>query len=391
MRDLTTRYLGHEVEPSDAATAVTVSPDGRWFTVTNVENRTDGFFSPFSYGRVLVDIYRAATGEKMVSLRGSHRGPSVSGWMISGSWVSDRFYVLPASLDESALLLCDLGTGEAATYDIDPEQPEFWGIGESGGTPEMPYPVNQQTAFVVAIRTRGEGYEAEWRMKNHAGRNAIVKAGHYGDPAMTGLLFMGAQMPYRDLGPGPYVIDQMVLLLGSRRVPISTPQFTTPAYSFLMHPVDYVFPPRPPTRPVSVVPFVSTAAAQDYRFILEDPFQGVAAHELKVLLNFDQSLQDACAFTFDIPDRKVVLMDDRGTGVAGKFDMGAQGTAQNSRCTVSKPEMRREGRLLSLSLRVDPTSAFNGRRNVYVKIDGYVGQDYPWNWRATWRVDAAAH
>jgi hypothetical protein len=187
------------------------------------------------------------------------------------------------------------------------------------------------------------------------------------------------------LGPGPFAIDGMALL-GNGRVPISTPPFTTPAYSHFVYPVDYVSPPRPPTRAVSVVPFVSTADAQMYRFVLEDPFEGVSARELKVLVNFEQSSQGACAFTFNIPDRKVVLTDDKGSGAAGTLDMAAQGKVENSQCAISKPEIQREGKALNLSLRIDPTVAFAGRRNVYVKIDGYAGREYPWIWRSTWRA-----
>jgi hypothetical protein len=362
----------------------TMSPDERFYTVRTIVGTTDDALADLDtiHGPVQFDIYRTATREKVISIRGSHRGLI----QIPGRWLSDRYFVVPADLNRSALLLCDLDDEDSSAYDVDPDKPELWGITDALFTNSPRRLDGVRDVFLLMIRSAEEFNDAEWRMQgNHT---AIVKAGRNPLP-QQGVLFMYPTIPHGFFGFGPYTIDHISMVaagLGEpRRVPVSSPPYVTPAYNFVPKPDPY-FPPPPVSRPVAVVPYLSTASAQDYRFIIEDPFKGTPAPELKVLLNFDQREKGACAFTFKIPERRAVLMDDTGQGVAGSMELGGQQRAHNSQCSVSNPRIQRDGAVLTLALRVEPATSFAGRRNVYVKIDGYAGKEYPWLWRATWRV-----
>lgn len=388
---------------------MTVSPDGRWFTVTAVGNATDSALSDIytsSYGGVEVDIYKSATGERVVSLQGSHRG-LLTEQDVSGSWVSDRYFVLPADLSRSALLLCDLGGDNPPVYDVDPEHPEFWGIEEMMDTPDAPFHLNREPVIRVTIRSKEAVAEAGWRVNGGNHRSAWVIQGVETFQPPEGLLFAGVQpvylagdsngKPYPALGFGPFVIDQVALFktnaIGQRtRFPIPSAPFTTQAYSYEQHPFGYVFPASAVARRVTVVPFLSTASVQEYRFIMEDPFQDLPSPEMRVVVNFDATPRGACAFTLKTADRQVILLDDSGSKPAGTLgiseQMPGQGMVQNSQCAISNPKLERDGKLLTLVLRIEPKAGFSGRRNVYVKIDGYTGPEFGWNWRATWGVAA---
>jgi len=368
-----------------------LSPDGRWLAVLAFSRSASDAERPGYAGVVYLDIYRVAGATRQISIRGSYRGLMTLPATLAAAWLSSQHFVMAADADRTAIIVCDLGVGPAGhapTFDIDPTDPKFLGVLEFNYPFISPVRLAEYASgFYALIRIADGGdLNAGWHLDSKNGHSAVMEGYSRSDMSERGMAFLQSDAPPRALGDGPYRIHDMELIDRStgQRQPLSIGDFETPPYhGFVRYPVKT---PQPAYIPVAVIPFTTTAPSQTFSFTFEDPFQGVAGRELKVLISYGQNIDHACAFTFQLEPKRLVLMDDTGNLEAGSLAFGDSGALHNSQCRISKMRIDRDPTSASISLLVEPSRDFAGRRNIYVKTDDYATSEFTWDWRATWEI-----
>lgn len=134
-RDKNPVYRGNEYKKAGRQlSALRPSPDGSWLVVVSgEETRVPQGILGHDQGSLHIEIFRVATGDRIVALQGTYFGLSQHMFLSTAVWLSDRHFAMRANAEETKLLLIDLGPARGdrqAVFDLVPDKPEFVGFRE---------------------------------------------------------------------------------------------------------------------------------------------------------------------------------------------------------------------------------------------------------------------
>ena len=150
-----------------------------------------------------------------------------------------------------------------------------------------------------------------------------------------------------------------------------------------------VRPLQPPPLISEVMPSVGMGRSASLE-ITTSSSAGVASLDfVQVLVNKDLNGVKACYVSYEVPNKRLWLISDRGQGAAGVGQPGDPQVLENSQCRIAldraKPYVTNNSIKLKLDIQFQP--AFSGKRQIFVYAKDRSGSNTNWQSRAEWQVN----
>jgi hypothetical protein len=137
--------------------------------------------------------------------------------------------------------------------------------------------------------------------------------------------------------------------------------------------------------PISVSPYFGAADRQTFTFTFADANGAADLVRLDALIAYASGDDHTCHLAVDRATGHATLLD--GAASHGSIPLGGQGRLASAQCAVENVHVIEEsGRMLRLSADFHFTSAFRGRRNVFLKSGDKGKLDSAWVWAGSWNV-----
>jgi hypothetical protein len=137
--------------------------------------------------------------------------------------------------------------------------------------------------------------------------------------------------------------------------------------------------------PISVSPYLGAANRQTFTFTFADANGAADLIKLDALIAYASADDHTCHLAVDRATGRATLLD--GAASHGSIPLGGSGRVSGAQCAVENVHVIEEsGRMLRLSADFHFTSAFRGRRNVFLKSGDKGKLESVWVWAGSWNV-----